>query len=343
VVAHAYCLLVLMVTKQINHYQLMLEQIKKLARITWLSSTSQAVSPSSVAPPAFISVVSNKDQTGGSPSDFGMYLVASANPNNNNRTLWAGQHKANTIISAGSRGGTTSGDIYFAPARESATGNAVLLAERITDSTLASPHWAKIGYDNPTSNTGAKVSVTNGFNTAAGRNGNISLVLDRNDNGAGFGSKEWALKLQPGSNDLVLTEDDVVRTTFSGANITTSGNITAGNVITTNIHTNGTSLVLNANSNVVIRETIKGVSTNVGNISGDGYGFFTGSGLAGGVFFVQNVNAGNLDSYYFTTGNTTANSNIVTGVSLALISSGAANVSAKPKSCYTLLCNWPIW
>jgi hypothetical protein len=301
---------------------------QEIGRITWLSSTSQAVSPSSVAPPAFISVVSNKDQTGGSPSDFGMYLVASANPNNNNRTLWAGQHKANTIISAGSRGGTTSGDIYFAPARESATGNAVLLAERITDSTLASPHWAKIGYDNPTSNTGAKVSVTNGFNTAAGRNGNISLVLDRNDNGAGFGSKEWALKLQPGSNDLVLTEDDVVRTTFSGANITTSGNITAGNVITTNIHTNGTSLVLNANSNVVIRETIKGVSTNVGNISGDGYGFFTGSGLAGGVFFVQNVNAGNLDSYYFTTGNTTANSNIVTGVSLALISSGAANVSA---------------
>jgi hypothetical protein len=302
---------------------------QEIGRITWLSSTSQQISPASLGAPAYISVVSNKDQTGESPSDFGMYLVASANPNNSNRTLWAAQHKANTIISAGSRGGTTSGDIYFAPAREGPTeGNAVLLAERITDSTLASPHWAKIGYDNPTSNTGAKVSVTNGFNTAAGRNGNISLVLDRNDNGAGFGNKEWALKLQPGSNDLVLTEDDVVRTTFSGTNITTSGNVTAGNVITTNIHTNGgTSLVLNANTSVVVRETIKGVSTNVGNITGDGYGFFLGAGLTGQTL-VNNSSAGNLDAYMFTTGNATAGSNVITGVSIALVSAGAPNVSA---------------
>jgi hypothetical protein len=205
---------------------------QEIGRITWLSSTSQTVTPSSVATPAFISVVSNRDQTGSAPNDFGMYLVASANPNNANKTLWAAQHKANTVISAGSRGGTTSGDIYFAPAREANTGNAVLLAERITDSAQGSPHWAKIGYDNPTSNTGAKVSVTNGFNTAAGRNGNISLVLDRNDNGAGFGNKEWALKLQSGSNNLVLTEDDVVRTTFSAGTVTATAFVGDGSDLT---------------------------------------------------------------------------------------------------------------
>jgi hypothetical protein len=205
---------------------------QEIGRITWLSSTSQTVTPSSVAAPAFISVVSNRDQTGSAPNDFGMYLVASANPNNANKTLWAAQHKANTVISAGSRGGTTSGDIYFAPAREANTGNAVLLAERITDSAQGSPHWAKIGYDNPTSNTGAKVSVTNGFNTAAGRNGNISLVLDRNDNGAGFGNKEWALKLQSGSNNLVLTEDDVVRTTFSAGTVTATAFVGDGSDLT---------------------------------------------------------------------------------------------------------------
>ncbi len=199
---------------------------QEIGRIAWLSSTSQTVSPSSIAPPAYISVVSNKDQTTSSPNDFGMYLVASANPNNNNRTLWAAQHKANTIISAGTRGGTTNGDIYFAPARQTGTGNAVLLAERITDSAQGSPHWAKIGYDNPTSNTGAKVSVTNGFNTASGRNGNITLSLDRNNNGVGFGDKEWAFKLRSGQTDLVLTEDDVIRTTFaSGGNVDVTGNI----------------------------------------------------------------------------------------------------------------------
>lgn len=198
---------------------------QEIGRIAWLSSTNETVSPASTRPPAFISVVANRDQTGSSPNDFGMYLVTSANPNNANRTLWAAQHKANTIISAGNRGGVTSGDIYFAPARQQTIGNAVLLAERITDSAQGSPHWAKIGYDNTSSNTGAKVSVTNGFNTAAGRNGNITLVLDRNDNGAGFGNKEWALKLRSGQTNLVLTEDDVIRTTFeSGGNINLATN-----------------------------------------------------------------------------------------------------------------------
>jgi hypothetical protein len=199
---------------------------QEIGRIGWLSSTSQTVSPSSVSPPAFISVVSNKDQTTSTPNDVGMYLVTSANPNNANRTLWAAQHKANTIISAGSRSNNTSGDIYFAPARQISGGNAVLLAERITDSAQGSPHWAKIGYDNPASNTGAKVSITNGFNTASARNGNITLSLDRNNNGVGFGDKEWAFKLRSGQNDLVLTEDDVIRTTFAaGGNVDITGNI----------------------------------------------------------------------------------------------------------------------
>jgi hypothetical protein len=89
-----------------------------------------------------------------------------------------------------------------------------------------------------------------------------------------------------------------------------------------------TNLTLNSDNRLVVTERLKGVATNVGNISGDGYGFFSNPPLAGGVFFVQNVNAGNLDSYYFTTGNTTAGSNVVTGVSLALIRAGAPNVSA---------------
>jgi hypothetical protein len=95
--------------------------------------------------------------------------------------------------------------------------------ESIVNSACASPHWATIGYDNPAANTGARISVTNGNNAAAARNGNLTLALSRNSN---FGVKEWALKV-PTGNSLVLTEDGVIRTTFAAANITTAGNISA--------------------------------------------------------------------------------------------------------------------
>jgi hypothetical protein len=182
-------------------------------------------------------VVANRDQTVG-PGGIGMYLVASPTDNTlgtvgavggvGARQLWAAAHRGNTIISAGAPFNNNSGNVVFAPARQGANeGNAVLLAQRIVDSACASPHWATIGYDVPTSNTGARISVTNGHNTTAGRNGNLSVALNRRDNGAGFGTKEWALKLRSGQTDLVLTEDGAIRTTFAGANITTAGNISA--------------------------------------------------------------------------------------------------------------------
>jgi cytoskeletal protein CcmA (bactofilin family) len=89
----------------------------------------------------------------------------------------------------------------------------------------------------------------------------------------------------------------------------------------------GTNLTLNSDNRLVVTERLKGVATNVGNISGDGYGFFLGAGLTGQTIVV-NSSAGNLDAYYFTTGNATANSNVITGASIALIINAAPNVSA---------------
>jgi hypothetical protein len=57
-------------------------------------------------------------------------------------------------------------------------------------------------------------------------------LSDEEFNGAGFGNKEWAFKLRPGSNDLVLTEDDVVRTTFSGGTVTATAFVGDGSGLT---------------------------------------------------------------------------------------------------------------
>jgi hypothetical protein len=250
---------------------------QELGKIGWTSTTAFSSIPSSLAPAAFITAISNKNQTSG-PGDVGLYLVASPTTSATStnqiggstaRLMWAGHHKSNTIISAGSRTNGTAGDIIFAPGRQASNqGNAVAMSELIVNSANGSPHWAKIGYDNPASNTGAKVSITNGFNTTSARNGNITLVLDRNDNGAGFGSKEWALKLRSGQTDLVLTEDDVIRTTFAGANITTSGNVSASTFIG---NISGTTGAFTSNVSA---------STFLGNISGT-TGDFTGNVTAG--------------------------------------------------------------
>ena len=208
---------------------------QELGSIKWLSTTSFTTSPSTIGPPAYISAVSLKDQTTG-PGDVGLYLVASPTTGGTStnqvggataRALFVGHHKGNTIISAASRTNGTCGDIMFTPARAASNrGNAAQMAEQVSTNTVAAPQWARIGYDNPSANTGARVEVTNGFNSAGARNGNLSVIINRNDNGVGFGNKAWAYKLQPGSNDLVLTEDNVIRTTFaSGGNVTVTGNI----------------------------------------------------------------------------------------------------------------------
>ena len=281
---------------------------QELGRISWLSTTSFNATPGTLGPPAYISVVANKDQTNG-PGGIGMYLVAAPTDSSlgtvnavggvTARQLWAAAHKGNTIISAGAPFNNNSGNVIFAPARQGlAEGNAVLLAQRIVDSACASPHWATIGYDVPTSNTGARISVTNGHNTTAGRNGNLSVALNRRDNGAGFGTKEWALKIRSGQTDLVLTEDGVIRTTFAGANITTAGNITAGYFLgngsqltglTTTQVTEGTNLYY---TNALARASISGTGdisydANTGVISyigtpGDITDVIAGDGLTGG-------------------------------------------------------------
>lgn len=196
----------------------------ELGRIAWWCGTNETVGLGSQVPPAFISVVTNRDMTGSHNGGVGMYLSASPNTDSGRRGLFTAHQLGNTLIASGNA--TTTGasqPITFAPmwtsAAQSATGGSNAVAQFNNTLSASNYQWATINYDNASGKTGSRLSVTNGVSTVSGRNGNLSLALDRNDNGAGFGNKEWAFKLRPGSNDLVLTEDDVVRTTFSGGNI----------------------------------------------------------------------------------------------------------------------------
>jgi hypothetical protein len=193
----------------------------ELGRVTFWTSAAQ-LAPSSIAPPAFISSVSNRDQTLANSADVGMYLVASPHDTLFNRLLWAGHHRGNTIISSGFNT-AGQGPILFTPgAQANGQGNSVVHAT----STIGGYHFATINYDNASARTGTRLSVTNGLNATGARNGNLVLAIDRNNNGAGFGDKEWAFNLAAGSNNLVLTEDGVARTTFeAGGNVTVTGNL----------------------------------------------------------------------------------------------------------------------
>jgi hypothetical protein len=97
--------------------------------------------------------------------------------------------------------------------------------------------------------------------------------------------------------------------------ISTPGNISAGNVITTSIHSNGSSnITINSNTNLIVRETVKGVSTQVGNINGGGYAIFTGTGGVGRI--LDHTGTTELTGFAFATGNTTSGSNVITNVTL---------------------------
>ncbi len=285
---------------------------QELGRISWLSTTSFNSAPGTLGTPAYISVVSNRDQTTG-PGGVGMYFVAAPTDSSlgavgqvgagNARQLWAAAHRGNTIISAGAPFNGNSGNVLFAPARQSSgEGNAVLLAQRIVDGACASPHWATIGYDVPTSNTGARISVTNGHNTASARNGNLSVALNRRDNAVGFGTKEWALKLRSGQTDLVLTEDGVIRTTFTGANITTAGNVSASTFLGNIVGTTG-NFTGNVSASTVNAAFFVGDGSNITNIN------YSNANVQ--QYLAFGLGSNNIN----TTGNITAGNTIVNGVS----------------------------
>jgi hypothetical protein len=137
--------------------------------------------------------------------------------------------------------------------------------------------------------TGVNLGVTN---ISAGP-GNITYARTN-----GVTAKDWSWVLPQSSNSLVLTEDDVIRTTFEGANITTAGNITAGYFLgngsqltglTTTQVTEGTNLYY---TNALARASISGTGdisydANTGVISyigtpGDITDVIAGDGLTGG-------------------------------------------------------------
>jgi hypothetical protein len=224
----------------------------ELGRITWWSPTQDFPVQGTLAPPAYISVMTNRDMTGSQNGGVGMYLSASPNNNIARRGLFVSHELGNTLIASSNATSTgPSLPITFAPmwtsAAASATGAAN--ASYMFNSTMAATNyqWANVNYDNPTGYQGSRLSITNGVSTVSARNGNLVLALDRNDNGAGFGSKEWAFKLRSGQTDLVLTEDDVIRTTFAGANITTAGNITASTFLG---NLSGTTAALSGNADI---------------------------------------------------------------------------------------------
>lgn len=224
----------------------------ELGRIAFWCASQTQPSPGSGVPPAFISVVTNRDMTGSHNGGVGMYLSASPNTDAGRRGLFAAHQLGKTLIASGNA--TTSGasePITFAPmwtsAAQSATGGANAVAQFNNTFGATNYQWANVNYDNASGKTGSRLSVTNGASTVAGRNGNLVIAIDRNDNGAGFGSKEWAFKLRNGQTDLVLTEDDVIRTTFAGANISTAGNITASTFIG---NLSGTTATLSGNATV---------------------------------------------------------------------------------------------
>jgi hypothetical protein len=83
------------------------------------------------------------------------------------------------------------------------------------------------------------------------------------------------------------------------------------NSITT---TTGTNFTINTDQRLILTDRIKGVTTNTGNINGNGYALFVGNGSPGAI--LAHSGTTELTAFAFLTGNTTSGSNVITGVSL---------------------------
>ena len=296
----------------------------ELGRITWWGPTQASSSPSTLSVPAYINAVTNQDYTthnGGT----GLYFVASPHTDSARRGMFLSHHLGNTVItSSGSTNTGATSPITFAPMTTSTAIATAANSINMYNNILAANNyqWANINYDNPTAFTGSRLSITNGASTVAGRNGNIVLALDRNDNGAGFGSKEWAFKLRSGQTDLVLTEDDVVRTTFAGGNITATAFYGDGGNLT-NI-----SSLANTFSNIIVSgqsDVVASGSSNLTLVAGSGMSIttnaatdtitFTSTGGYGNVEVANFLANGYGSNTISTTGNISAGNTIVNGVS----------------------------
>ena len=160
----------------------------ELGRVSWWSTSSTSGGLSTGGPPAWISGVTGQDCVNNN-SGVGMYFGISPNTANFNRSLFLASSMGNTLIASAQDSTGTHRPIIFAPSYfGSEQGNSALLYNQtITGSDpntstnqTSGAHFAQINYNNPSSLTGAKISVTNGNNTNSTREGNITLSIDRN-------------------------------------------------------------------------------------------------------------------------------------------------------------------
>jgi len=156
-------------------------------------------------------------------------------------------------------------------------------------------------------------------------NANGTVVASGNITGSyllGNGSAITGLtttQVSEGTN-LYFTPERVRGNISAAENITynsTTGVIGMANALA-NVNsitsTTSTNFTINTSNSLVIRETVKGVTTNAGNINGNGYGIFIGTGGVGKI--LDHSGTSELTSFAFATGNTTSGSNTITNVTL---------------------------
>jgi hypothetical protein len=194
-VAHAYCLLQHVVTKNQSYLSTYPRNNDEMGRLTWWGPTQFLPGTSTVNAPAWISGVAGQDFVD-TNSGMGMYFANSPNTTRFDRSLYLASTKGATLIASAADSSNTHQPVIFAPSHLLASGanngNSVWLYNQTVNGTetvidniqTSGAHFAQVNYANATALTGSRFTVTNGNNSTTEHEGNIALSLDRNSNTA---------------------------------------------------------------------------------------------------------------------------------------------------------------
>ena len=149
---------------------------------------------STVNPAGFISATAHADWTSSNKLEMG--FVANGHGFNNGDVFL--KYIDGKVVLAGGHNGSTYKGIHFAPAEVTSNGN---IAQ--TYATLGHT-WANVNYANPSANTGAKLTVTQGGAVASG-SGDTMFSLDRD-----LIQGSTTLNLQAVGNGAVLDQDIIL-------------------------------------------------------------------------------------------------------------------------------------
>lgn len=148
---------------------------QELGRIAWWGPAGDNLAPTTIRPPAYISVQAHNDWDDDSTvaGNADMYISSTSNHSSGSDVFVAYKH-GELILSSGKNSAENHKTVSIAPTQQPGNNPQSAFGTNYTK-------WAEFNYEDLSADTGSELIITNGGSTGAGTVGNMSMGLKRND------------------------------------------------------------------------------------------------------------------------------------------------------------------